>query len=162
VDIGRNYSRRRIVLSCLAFICFLKNYDVYLNYVVTLNFVVLFFTSLIIVILVLCITFLKGFELRSRANSPNASARWACSRPKRSRREDNAPFVSVARCKWTKTATIWSPDASSRSRCPKYHVRGRWVLSSFLSTPMAYLVFIEWSKTIQIYKKLKPHSKVRA
>jgi hypothetical protein len=31
---------------------FLQNYDVYLNYVVTLNFVILFFTSLIIVILI--------------------------------------------------------------------------------------------------------------
>jgi hypothetical protein len=52
VSIGRNCSRRRgVVLSCLAFICFLQKYDVYSNYVVTLNFVALFFTSSIIVTL---------------------------------------------------------------------------------------------------------------
>jgi hypothetical protein len=52
VGIDKNRSRRwDVVLSCLAFICFLQNYAIYLKYVVTLNFVVLFFTSLIIVTL---------------------------------------------------------------------------------------------------------------
>jgi hypothetical protein len=51
VGIGRNGRRRGVVLSCLAFIYFLQNYDVYLNYVLTLNFVVLIFTSSITVTL---------------------------------------------------------------------------------------------------------------
>jgi hypothetical protein len=36
------------------------------------------------------------------ANCRNALGRWACSRPKRSMGEDNAPFVSMARRKRTK------------------------------------------------------------
>jgi hypothetical protein len=41
VGIGRNGRRHRVVLSHLAFICFLSNYVVNLNNVVDLNFVVL-------------------------------------------------------------------------------------------------------------------------